>query len=43
MNCADAGTPDPSIRLLPVDTLAEATDSLAKLADPAEADSVAGC
>ena len=42
-NCADAGTPDPSIRLLPVDTLAEATDSLAKLADPAEAGSVAGC
>ncbi|MFZ0530312.1 MAG: PDZ domain-containing protein [Propionicimonas sp.] len=42
-NCADVGTVDPSIRLVPVSSLAEATDAVAKLADPGEAVSVRGC
>ncbi|HQY98623.1 MAG TPA: PDZ domain-containing protein [Propionicimonas sp.] len=42
-NCSDASTTDASIRLVPVETLAEATDSLTKLADPAVAGSVVGC
>ena len=42
-NCRDAHTADAGIRLVPVSTLAEATDALTKLSDPAEADSVAGC
>ena len=42
-NCRDIGSVDPSIRLVPVTTLAEAADALTKLTDPAQAASVAGC
>lgn len=42
-NCAEIGTVPAGVRLVPVTSLAEATDALARLGDPAEADSVVGC
>lgn len=42
-NCVDVGEPPAGIRLVPVETLAEATQALKDLTDPATAASVAGC
>ncbi|MBI5028716.1 MAG: hypothetical protein HZB48_07930, partial [Actinobacteria bacterium] len=42
-NCVDVGAVPPGLRLVPVDTLSGAIQSLSALTKPETADSVVGC